>query len=381
MAKSQSLFNPFIVAHDTEEKDEVMSVHFTYGLPEVVLDYLDGDIDITPPSDEKTKCLTPSYESVKLFGRNAIEVVVSGAGKRILSGEEKDVEDALAIIKKNPDLLRYQAIAIDPQGRYVKGTLLQIAVMAGEINLKRIIVDEKNHGIVERLIAAGNLSEKEVAEQLQVITSKEAQQENEKRNQLILVAIEKFGKGIYQAKINKNMSFEAFQSLCEPLITQLEEDLQAATKGVITSGYIFDPALLHEVANWYKTNIKHFGGWWNIKSDVFWVNGFGKIQSKLSSRDAQTIRNGTSELVDDHHIPPRTLENPDKGPRLGLDFYVTHDGVKECNAVYAGGTWSAKQRPNVWKEYAEQKAAIMQELCDAYEVAWANRNLTITHKF
>ena len=92
---------------------------------------------------------------------------------------------------------------------------------------------------------------------------------------------------------------------------------------------MFDPKILCDTAKWFEDNVGRFGDWWTKQSDVFWVNGFGKLESKLSSRDAQVIRAGIGNLVYDAIIPARTLNNADMSSyffnsysRLGVDFYL-----------------------------------------------------------
>ena len=48
---------------------------------------------------------------------------------------------------------------------------------------------------------------------------------------------------------------EEFKQNCVVHINQLEEDLQAASKKAITSGYIFDPTILQEAAKWFDNNV------------------------------------------------------------------------------------------------------------------------------
>ena len=45
-----------------------------------------------------------------------------------------------------------------------------------------------------------------------------------------------------------------------------------------------------KVAKWFEDNVyKKFGSWWSNDSDIFWVNGFGKLQARLSFRDAASL--------------------------------------------------------------------------------------------
>lgn len=318
------------IEHHPTEEGEAMPVYFPRGLPEIVLGYLDNDINSIQQPNRQTKWLSQQCGQFKLFGRTLTDLMSDEAatvGNLILRGEEKNVNDALALVKKKPILLYCQTEATDPLKRRVKGTLLQIAAMAGDVDLKPGIREEKDRGMVERLIAVGRLSQEEVVEQLKVIIGEAAQHENEARNQCVLAAIIKFGNSICEVKSYDGMSLVSFQARCKPIIDELEIALQPDTKGVISSGYVFDLKILQYAAKWFEDNVKKFGGWWTNQSDAFWVNGFGKLQSKLSSRDAQVVNIGVGRVVDQGKLPLRTLNSGDgvshfydANSRLGIEF-------------------------------------------------------------
>lgn len=351
--------------------DEAMPVYFPRGLPEIMLGYLGGDIHPKPKKHPPTH----SYQPVKLFGKKFKEWMHPEAAKvasLVLRGLEKDVEEALALIKKNPDLLRYHAIATDPLGRRVKGTPLQIAAMAGDVDLREGIQEEKDRGMVERLIAAGNLSHEEVVEQLQVMTSEEAQQENEKRNQRILAAIIKFGESIrdVQEDKHKKMSFKKFQMACKDHINQLEKDLQAGANELITSGYVFDPRLLSKTTKWFEDNFKKFGRALTNQGKVFLINGFGKLQSRLSSRDAQVIVEGVGNLVQGY-CPLRILISQNGAcyflnptSQLGVNFYLGDYGLPHCERS------QLSMGPICLESVCETKKRTLQNVCKAVQLAW-----------
>lgn len=358
-------------SYDPEVKGEAMTPIRLYDQPpQLILDYLDGDI-FPIALESKIEARTKYYAQFKLFGRSLHDMMKDEASilaNLILHGEEKDIEEVLKIVKKKPILLHVETEARDPLLRPISGTLLQIAAMAGDVNFKSGIQDEKEQGVVERLIAAGDLSKEETADQLQCLVSKKAIEENENRNQRILASIKRFGEGITETKADKNMSFEAYQIRCKSLIDQLEKDLQPDIKTVITTGYVFDPKILHIAAKWFEDNVGRFGGWWSVQSDVFWVNGFGKLQSKLSSRDAQVTRAGIGYLVDDGVVPGRTLNNSDKtsyffnsSSRLGVDFYLGY---------YGGGVRVVCLRPSaicgrmLLENLCRAKTAALQNLCN-----------------
>src|SRR3990167_5509031 len=327
MASSQSKFNTtdfevkenektsVAAAHskfpDYEEKapGEAMSssdVHIPAVLPPIILKYLNADLDVTCQGEFSSE----ERHQFTLFGRTANELLknakLSPEANLILRGEEKEVERVLALVKKNPHLLEGCVVGKDPRGRLCAGTLLQIASLAGDVDLQEGIQEEKKRGLVERLAAVGQLAPEKVKEQLAVITSRKAIAENEKRNKRVLDAIKAFGEGILlKAREYKGNNVAEFQTLCQSVIDQLEKELTPNPNEVITLGYAFDLKILQQAAEWFAKNVSRFGGWRSIQSNVFWVNGFGLLQSNVSSRDAQVIRNGIGILVDDKIIPPR----------------------------------------------------------------------------
>lgn len=300
---------------------EIMPVRIPNGVSDLVLDYLNADILPMQQSNNQT---------FKFFGRNIEKMMRDEAalvGNLILRGEEKDIEKALAIITSKPALLYWETVSTDPLGTPVKGKLLQIAAMAGDFDLRPGIVDEKNRGMVERLIMKGGLSKENVKEQLKVITSKEAQLENEERNHRYLNAIKKFGKSICTVE-SEGLTFMEFLEQCKNHINQLENDINTERSKPIRSGYIFDPIIIHEASKWFRAYDSV--GW---KAHIFWIYGIGKLQKKMSSRDAQVVMAGLEYLIDDNILPPRTLKNEEGRKYFGqqpfsseIDYFVGYHG-------------------------------------------------------
>jgi len=328
-------------------------------MPDISLDFLD---------DESLPVLEPKkYDEFKMFDVRPIDLTAKMVGNLILKGEEKDINEALALVRKEPNLLRCKIRARDPLGRLVEGTPLQIAAMAGDVNLKPGVADEYL-GMVERLIAAGSLSKEEVIEQLKCVTSCEAMQANKARNVYVLTAITRFGDIIAKTKTRGINNLEAMQLRCKPFIDQLDRDLYPDTETVINTGYIFDPEILQKTTEWFKANIKKFNGWGSRKSDVFWVNGFGKLLTRLSSRDAQVFRAGVGYLVKDGIVPGRTLNNRDgtsfffnKQSKLGVTFYIGYFGIPMNRAWRTGGLWHDIEVYG--KSYINRKISALQNLC------------------
>lgn len=284
----------------------------------------------------------------------------------------------IALVKIDRVLLFEMIETIDPLGRKVRGTLLQIAAMAGDVDLLAGITEEKEHGLVEQLAQAGNLTAVEIAEQLQVIASPKAKQANEARNKRVLDAIIKFGGALIEkAKEYKdnpdNANFVALQQLCQPLIDQLAQDLTFDPDEVITSGYIFDLAILHDAAKWFETNVGLFHDWSSCQSDIWWVNGFGKLQSLASARDAHVINAGIINLIENRKVPLRTLMNQNDASdfyhaasRLGVNFFLgghSSSGDKGWRTPF-GGVSLARLRTSYCQLMLIKTASLL-NLCGA----------------
>src|SRR3990167_3566396 len=245
MASSQSKFNEkseekntsVAAAHskfrdyDENKPGEAMSssdIHIPAVLTHMILKYLSADLKIDGQGNNaQEKFSSEEHQQFTLFGRTVEDLLknaeLSEDANLLLRGEEKDVEEVVERVKQNPYLLEGRVVGKNPRGRRVVGTLLQIASMAGDLDLQDEIKEEKERGLAERLAAAGQLSPEKVEEQLAVLTSEEAIEANEKRNSQILDAIKRFGEGILlTANEYKGNNFAEFQTLCQSVIDQLE---------------------------------------------------------------------------------------------------------------------------------------------------------------
>ena len=323
--------------------------------------------------------------NASFFTKNLAHILNQTAND-ILDGSQAKVDRVIKLVKEKPFILNYPTEGSDRLGRRVKGTLLQIAVMSGDVNIRELKEEEKQHrGIVELLQEAGKLSKDDVAKQLQpVLFSTDAIEANAARNERIFAAVKQFGESILQAGIAEEpaqLSAEVLQPAqvkYQSAIDAFRATLQATLNDVITSGYVFDTSILHQAMTWFEqeNNLDRFGGWWTLASDVFWVNGIGSLQCVASSRDAQVCRKGIGDVVDNYQMPERGLKNADRSSlfsltssRLGLDFFLGYYGAHgsaECVLRSLG----RRARPS-WKSYVEQKqqrckiyAAAGQEICE-----------------
>lgn len=124
-----------------------------------------------------------TYNRTLTFFNNMKYGLWKKAADDILWGSS-DTSHCLKLVTEDPSLLEGEFETVNPRGIKVKGTLLQIAAMAGDFN-----VDENTTGLVEQFKIIGNLSEEEVTKQLEVLTSKEAKEKNELRKQRTLRAM------------------------------------------------------------------------------------------------------------------------------------------------------------------------------------------------
>lgn len=123
------------------------------------------------------------------------------------------------------------------------------------------------------------------------------------------------------------------------------------------------------------TNLNRFGGWWSIVSDVFWVNGFGQLQPKLSARGKDVAHHGIGPVVGSKEIPARgssctllgiSYINSSSG--CGVSHFLGYFGSRArawrcATAGVLGYGWALR----LWKTYVEQK----QQHCKVYAMPGA----------
>lgn len=355
-----------------------MPVFIPPTINKIITRYLNGDLNFNWSGDKKKKPFSAENRvSFRLFDKSITQLLTEKEmhtdseagviGNLILRGEEKDASEALHLIqlklKINPSYLDYAVIATDPLGRKVKGDFIQIAAMAGDFDLKRDIQDNKEHGLVERIAAIANLTSNEIALRVQVITTPEAKVANMRRNRRIVKAVKRFGEGLMEHETNKYHSFQdlkRFQNKYEPAINRLKEDLIIDTNKIITLGYIFDPRILQLAVSYFNRNANRFGGWsGSSRSDVFWINGIGLLQSKSSSRDAQAIRAGMGNLFEKGRIPIRRLEFF-YNSTLGLGEDAFYDGYGR--RTHHANSMSHEKQIYFWNNYIKQKQQNIEDI-------------------
>jgi len=530
-------------SHDPDAENEIIAGGpFSDGTPQIILGFWNADF-------EDSKLSQAGLNRLKVFGKSTQETVLMPLAKRvatlILGGEEQEIEEAIATVKKYPQILRsppvmardrsdspdfrvmtpetdaelkkgerhlyigraddggldykilddqgnpivghitpkelgqeikaepaltlpglnkLRGLILDitskrghtPLGRAVKARVLEIAAMAGDVDLhegmeeeikqaeekeqeaktaeeqskakEKIEMLKKHRGIVEQLAAIeGGLSPEEVAAQLdKAVTGEKAKQQTQQKVDRIVAAVKHFGEGIlskakeYKGDLQNYDNFLEFQQLCQPLIDQLRKALQHDPKEVQTSGRIFDESILYKAADWFQygyelclmpnqpdkeiklekeklylevkegrlaysvitpdgkevrhiktkikvpqdfklnelneleselkeqifaaaskdkhviTNLDRFGGWWTIASDVFWVNGFGQLQPKLSERGKDVVHHGIVPVVDRKEIPVRGARSPEGVSKVnsssgcGRSFFLGGYGRREA---------------------------------------------------
>lgn len=332
--------------------NEVMPVSLPKGITQIVAKLLNGDINFNWSGDAKTKSFTVEERNrFRLFNKPIESLLIerqmhpdpeaATIANILLRSEEKEVSQALDLIKikltKDPAYLDFAIEAVDHLQRKVKGTLLQIVAMAADVVSVDGIENEEEHGLVERLAIMGKLSTEEITSQLQIITSHEAKRANEKRNQRILNAVKRFGEELLvkwkefeetmldtsEGPALKNLSIESKQYLnrmlgpsrprykmrledfCKPIIDELNATL--ISNETITSGFIFDLAILRETVKWLEENMKDFDAKRRLPGNLYSRCVVEPLRAKLSMRDIQVVGEPFAILYH-QESPPRDLE-------------------------------------------------------------------------
>jgi hypothetical protein len=273
-------------------------------------------VPLLPKSEERWS--TKAREAAESF-------LLIRCQKKSPEERQKDVKKAVALLVRNPKLLRCIVEVSDEQRRIIKGTPLKIAIMAREVRCsytaKGIFkFKRKKHlqpylqemGIVESLIIKSDLSLQEIRDQLSVITSDEAKKENERRNNRILTAVKLAWYSLFNDIESKALSSEiksekengAFLKVKERMIEQLiKESLKHPKEDVIQSGFIFDPRVITQIFYFFNEQLRILS---NKKlseivysmANLFFVKTIGKMQKMLSKRDLEAYYYGLSDFIE-----------------------------------------------------------------------------------
>lgn len=280
------------------------------------------------------------------------------AANDLLNG---NVTKAVTLVKMNKNkeafsnILNMQTQGKDRHKRQVRGTLLDIAAIAEDMNLYEPWPDEKPHGAVEQLAEAGGLSFEDLRNRLsQTLFSPKAEMATKKREKLALAALKEFAEKIIA---RENLSINAYtpeslkknQEECAPEIKKLRQALIGCHGDVITSGYLFPSSILFKATQWFAKRkiLDLFGGWLSTKSILFWINGYGSLQWAANARTAQICYSGIQALVFRGELSSRSLQKPREpsffspGSELGLDFFLSHSGNPRWGCWFKKEGWSS----------------------------------------
>lgn len=164
--------------------------------------------------------------------------------------------------------------------------------------------------------------------------TEQAKRENEKRNRRVLSTVIEFAENLIKTDLPTrwitDADFKETQATSQPYIDAFKNTLPPDPNEVITCCYIFDPQILATATLWFEDEkiFDRFGGWWSLKTDLFWINGFGSLQSATSAYDAQVICKGIGNVTHNSVLPNRLLKNSknssyffNASSRLGIDFF------------------------------------------------------------
>jgi hypothetical protein len=294
--------------------------------------------------------------------------------REILS-DNPDPEKVIAVVQKDPSMLNHPVNTVW-RGRKIFGTLLQIAAMAGDINLRDKKAGEKDHGIVERLMPY--LPAAEVRRQLQVVFPTGWEKISAARIQPYIDATMVFMEGIIKIQIQLQHTIKDWhitnqaklKAACQPHIDNFQTALNTHADEVITSGYIYDPSIIDRVIELFVSNVGRFGpwgGWDSEKTNLFWVIIIGSLQASLLGCDRQVFKTGIFYVVEKGQDVDRSSNSAaDRLAELGTSFFLDMSGERQACARFYGGHTAITiglGRYN-YQTYTEQK----QERCSLYAI-------------
>jgi hypothetical protein len=272
---------------------------------------------------------------------------VHNVAKLIISREKGNFERAIDQVAKNPMLLRYKTKIIDEDNRINEGTPFQIAAIRGlvgfDLTVMGIFMSRTCNGldpqcVIGRLIQNSDLSPQEVHEQLSVVTSKEAKEESNKRNQYLFNLMKDFGEAIFENRFNADNQLNEFKKYASPLILQLNNDLKKEQEKPIQLGRASDPMVLHHVIEWVASKESYWRSFYNeetsskimsYKLKLFFIQ-YGQLQNSLTPRDKEAFYRGIPAFLKDRGFYSREPFEK-KLPfsirqGLGIDYALSYTG-------------------------------------------------------
>lgn len=301
---------------------EAIPVRFPPGLPEIMLDYLGGNVVIH--SKENLK--------FKLFNRKADDLIAERLALLIRDGGEKEAQEALELVTGYPAILLY-SYKLNCSGNTLIGTFFQITAMLGDIALLKDF--------------SKFLSPEVVQSQMLVVNSNEAKTANKNRNKPLLSAIKKFKNALIKISEPKDNNYQF-------LVDKLDNELEKCTFK-ITLGFASDPMVLIQALKWHGDLILHHDARWTaVHESIYQINVIGKLQKRLSSFDKRVAHLGVGNVVAATitEIPRMVEKFKDEGKfeRLGKDLYLTLSG-EWANASQADNSSLIV----AWRDYVYKK--------------------------
>lgn len=293
-------------------------------------------IDLAEEKDEYYSDRVPYNCNFTLFGNLSASYPVRArvAARHLLEGHRMTAE---AIAKGYPEILYCTVEVKDRRGNQVKGTLLQIAALAGDVDFRRS--DELVPGMVERLKEL--LPEEEAIQQLRATRPPGWEQATAARMQPYMDAATEFKNALIN--IQEGPQDNVWGQKAKAAIIKYKNKLAAIPKNqaIITTGLIFDPQILIKfihnllipyIGKWSEGSEAwhEWGGCWR-KHYVFLVIGLGSLEACASMCDLQALHDGLDENAAPPNIygrrRPRSLAN------LGKTFYLAQDGSPQTSCL------------------------------------------------
>jgi hypothetical protein len=261
-----------------------------------------------------------------------VERLAARAGHLILHG---DTERALSLCKAEPLILTCRIEVKDHKGRRAIGTLLQIAAMAGDCNVRRKQGSELDHGLVEQLALLIGV---ESVNQIQAIRPLDWKNATKFRMQAYRNVAAEFINDLVDIVVPPDATYEMVLLACQLPIDKFLKALDNinAQQEVITTGLIFDLRVLVHVSRLIYGSYKRFHESWHAKTELFMRIGFGNLQLCASACDIQAFSTGLHRIKHKKGLPDRSIQFTDGVPpsllELGIQFYIDSSGNHQSDS-------------------------------------------------
>jgi hypothetical protein len=292
----------------------------SYDLEEIITDYLFPD----DYSETKTENLVVDEDNLALLSELPVDLIKKSHYQESLTFFENvatltqrmqakiEQEASLAahyvamdefdkveqLIRQNDTIRDCIVEVIDENGNPIKGNLLRIAALTGNVNPRELKPDEPDDGLFEKL--ANYYSAKERAE---AVNPEGWQEETNRRMQPYRDAVNVFMQKVIEAKAT---TYAELERELDDDINAFKNILKNKPNAAIENGNVFDLEVIVDALELLDSKITDLGGWAD-KADLFCIIAVGNLQDKASMCDKRAIKKGLGN-IDNGQLPDRAMK-------------------------------------------------------------------------